>query len=73
MSTPPVKKGGGSWGPNSESALPNDFCAKMRTTDEHDEVIQQNQNTAKTRKSDKQLQNDAQKTNFEQNNISHQK
>ena len=48
--------------PNSEKYFPNEFGGEIRATDK---VIQKNHNTAKkNRKSDIQLQNGGQKTNF---------
>ena len=58
--TPVSGQGGSLWTLTQECQFPNEFSGEIRATDE---VIQQNQNTAKNRKSDIQLQNGGQKTN----------
>ena len=61
--TPVSGQGGSLWTLTQKSTFPNEFGGEMRATDK---VIQKNQNTAKkkNRKSDIQLQNGGQKTNF---------
>ena len=59
--TPVSGQGGSPWTLTQKSTFPNEFGGEMRATDK---VIQKTKIQQKNRKSDIQLQNGGQKTNF---------